>query len=126
METRHSECRTGETKITFSYTTVKMSSRDLESFGLGNTGGLTSPVTVKSSGRKISPAFAQNVRHEYRLQTGFFGFFGFFSQDMFLKKKKNKARSCTVWIYYSPNRNVQFVIRQHLKWQKNLVFLVSS
>lgn len=93
METRHSECRTGETKITFSYTTVKMSSRGLESFGLGNTGGLTSPVTVKSSGRKISPAFAQNVRHEYRLQTGFFGFFGFFSQDMFLKKKKKKQEA---------------------------------
>lgn len=62
METRHSESRTGETKITLSYTAVKISSRG---FGLGNTGGLTSPVTVKSGGRKISPAFAQNMRQVY-------------------------------------------------------------
>lgn len=86
METRHSECRTGKTKITYSYARVKISSRGLESFGLGNAG-------VKSGRRKIFLAFAQNMGHVYRMQTGWF-FLGFL-QNIFLKErgKKKQARS---------------------------------
>lgn len=111
--------------MTCSYTTVKISSRGSERFGLGNAGGLTTPVTVESCGRKTLVPL-------HRTWDMFIGCKQFlFRQRHVLERKKKlkkKARpkklDCLDLLFpQQPNRNVQFGVRQPLKWQKKLQFL---